>query len=193
MKTIGLTGGIGSGKTTVGEVFKQIGIPVYNCDLQAKLLTNKNSEIKIKLISLFGKDIYDNKGLDRPKLAEIIFKDKSALEKVNSIIHPIVRQDFSHWVKNQNNVPYVIQESAIMFESGLFQSLDMVITVTAPVEIRKKRVILRDNLSEGQVLSRMNNQISDDERVQKSNFVIVNDDQNLIIPQVLFVDSEIKK
>jgi dephospho-CoA kinase len=186
MLKIGITGGIGCGKSTVCEVFKQLGASVYNADIEAKKLTNSNIEIREKLIKSFGNDIYLKSGeIDRQKLSSIIFSSKSALTQVNSIIHPVVKQHFDNWlIKNAENI-YIIKEAAILFESGAYKDMDFIVTVFAPENVRIKRVMERDGISKEIVQQKIANQLSDSEKVERSNYVIYNDGKHLIIPQIL--------
>ena len=175
MIIVGLTGGIGSGKTTVASMFSDLGVPIYIADVEAKALMNRSKVIKRKLIGLFGEDAYMDGRLNRPFLASKIFNDQDLLEQMNAIVHPKVASHFKRWVKRQTS-HYVIKEVAILFENGGYRSCDKVITVTAPVDIRLKRVISRDNSSESKVKAIMSNQWSDDEKIKLSDFVIHNID-----------------
>lgn len=192
MKIVGLTGGIGSGKTTVAEVFKRLNVPVYNSDIEAKKLMNSNSEIKTKLILEFGDKVYLNNTLNKKFLAEIIFNDKQKLEFVNSVVHPIVISHFNNWTKKQTT-KYVVKENAILFESGMQKYVDIIITVVAPQEIRIQRVKKRDNTTYAEIKSRINNQISDKEKVKQSDFIIHNDNLQLVFPQIIKIHKEIMK
>ncbi len=174
MKIIGLTGGIGSGKTTVAKMFAELGIPVYNSDVEAKILTNTSEAIRKELILLLGDETYKNGKLDRKFLADKIFNDKVLLQKVNAIIHPKVGEHFKNWVANQT-APYVIKEAAILFESGSNVQCDLVILVTASKKERIRRVMDRDQVSKTEVEARMNNQWNDSEKIKLSNFVIQNE------------------
>lgn len=172
-KVIGLTGGIGSGKTTVANYFEEMGVPVYIADDGAKrVMQSKNILAEVK--SAFGGNVFDGEVLDRAKLAQVVFNDKEQLAKLNSIVHPAVKLDFEEWVKGHKNYEYVIYEAAILFESGRYKECDVIITVTAPEEVRIDRVIKRDKTTREQVLSRMKMQWDDEKRISKSNFVINN-------------------
>ena len=174
MKTlVGLTGGIGSGKTTVANFFKELGIPVYIADTEAKALMNRSIVIKRKLIALFGENAYQEGKLNREYLSQKIFNDKDLLQKMNAIVHPKVASHFKRWVKKQD-APYVISEAAILFENGSYKKYDYIITVTAPEQVRLKRVMSRDNSSEKKVKSVMDNQWKDAEKIKLSDFVIQN-------------------
>jgi len=191
MLIIGLTGGIGSGKTTAAEVFQKLGIPVYNSDEEAKKLMNSDTTIINKLKMIFGYDIYDsNNLLNKKKLADLIFNNKDKLNTVNSIVHPAVKKHFSKWV-NKQNAPYAIKETAILFESGIDKDLDKIITVTAPIQLRINRVIKRDSISVEEVMKRINNQFDDEYKIAKSDFVILNDNKELIIRQILSIHKKI--
>jgi len=174
MKTlVGLTGGIGSGKTTIANFFKEFGIPVYIADTEAKALMNRSKVIKRKLIALFGENAYQEGKLNREYLSQKIFNDKDLLQKMNAIVHPKVASHFKRWVKKQD-APYVISEAAILFENGSYKKYDYIITVTAPEQVRLKRVMSRDNSSEKKVKSVMDNQWKDAEKIKLSDFVIQN-------------------
>ena len=174
MKTlVGLTGGIGSGKTTVANFFKELGIPVYIADTEAKALMNRSKVIKRKLIALFGENAYQDGKLNREYLSQQIFNNKDLLQKMNAIVHPKVASHFKRWVKKQD-APYVISEAAILFENGSYKKYDYIITVTAPEHVRLKRVMSRDNSSEKKVKSVMDNQWKDAEKIKLSDFVIQN-------------------
>jgi dephospho-CoA kinase len=173
-KIIGLTGGIGSGKTTIANYFKEMGVPVYIADDEAKKIMQSKSIIdEIKVI--FGEMIFENEVLDRAKLAKIVFNDSDKLSQLNAIIHPAVKKNFELWLQKHKNHDYVIYEAAILFESGRYKDCDVVITVTAPEEVRITRVIKRDKTNRKQVLDRMKMQWKDEERILKSNFIIIND------------------
>lgn len=189
---VAVTGGIGSGKSVVCEVFEKIGIPVFYADRSAKEIMDSDQHIKEKLISYFGSAIFDNDGkLLRGKFAEIIFNNKTALSKVNQIVHPAVQTEFEKWVKNQNT-HYVIEEAAIVFESGKAHLFDKIILVTAPLELRIERVMKRDKITRNKVLERMKNQETDDNRNKKSDFVIINDDKEMILPQIINIHSKLQ-
>lgn len=171
-KIIGLTGGIGSGKSTIVEYFRQKGIPVYIADQRAKLIS-ENPKIVTQMLSVFGNKILEDNHVSKQKLAQLVFSDKSKLKQLNAIIHPEVKKDFDLWVLEQK-APYVIKEAAILFESGSYKSCDYIITVTAPIEERIKRVMARDKTTRNLVLQRMANQWTDEQRIEKSDFVIEN-------------------
>jgi len=172
-KVIGLTGGIGSGKTTIANYFNKMGIPVYIADDGAKRVM-QSQEILDDVKSTFGTNIFEGEVLDRAKLAEIVFNDKEQLAKLNAIVHPAVKRDFELWMQRYKNYDYVIYEAAILFESGRYKECDVIITVAAPEEVRIERVIERDKTTKQQVLSRMKMQWNDENRISKSDFVINN-------------------
>lgn len=184
MKKIGLTGGIGSGKTMVAKIFETLGIPVYYADDKAKFLMNHDPELKEKLISQFGEALYKNGELDRPFLASIVFNDPLKLEQLNSMIHPVTIRDAEQWMRNQD-APYTIKEAAILFESGAAEHLDYVIGVSAPAHIRMKRVMDRDGLTAEEIRKRMEKQISESMKMKLCDFIILNDEAELVIPQVI--------
>ena len=189
---IGITGGIGSGKSTVCKIFKLLGVPVFEADHIAKTLINSNSEIRNGLIQLFGKEIYntDNK-VNREMLANLIFSDDYLLEKVNHLVHPAVRNEFLNWMKLQN-ATYAIHEAAILFESGFYKMMDYTILVTSPENMRIDRVCKRENISPEMVRSRMEKQWTDEEKRKLASVELVNDNKNLLIPQILEIDKKIK-
>lgn len=177
-KIVGITGGIGSGKTSVLRKFEAIGVPVYIADERAKQLMHTEG-IKEKIILLFGQEAYTSQGLlNRTYLADKVFANSSRLKELNAIVHPAVREDFLNWVKKQN-CEYVIYESALIFEHHQEANFDVIILVTAPLEQRIQRVIKRNKISREEVLKRINNQLPDEEKAIKSNIVINNADKML--------------
>ena len=184
MKKIGITGGIGSGKTYVSEVFSSLGIPVFNADVESKRLMSSSDKLISLVKDSFGNDIYTNGVLDKKKLASIVFSDKEKLENLNNIIHPIVKQEFIDWCKQQNS-SYVIKEAAILFESNSDKGLDAVICVSAPLNIRIDRAVKRDGSSEKEIKNRIENQISQEEKENLSDYIIVNDGVQSLLPQIL--------
>lgn len=193
MIKVGITGGIGSGKTTVCNIFKTLNIPVYNADSEARHLTDNHPEIVNRVRKLFGDDIYKQGLLDRKKVASLVFSNKDLLQQLNAIVHPIVAAHFKAWLSKQKKCPYIIKEAAILFESGGEKQVDKVITVTAPQHIRIKRVMLRDKLNEGEVLNRIKNQMPQEEKAERSDFIIQCNDIDLVIPQVLKIHEELVK
>ncbi len=173
MKIVGLTGGIGSGKTTVAKLFSELGVPVYIADIEAKKLTNSSSVIRRKLIKLLGNETYLNGSLNRKYVADKIFADEALLNAVNAIIHPKVAAHFKKWVLNQKT-NYVIKEAAILFENGSYKECDVVILVTAPKALRIERVKTRDNATQSEIEQRMDNQWSDSKKKKLADIVIEN-------------------
>mgnify|MGYP003385552304 CR=1 FL=1 len=190
MLKIGLTGGIGSGKTTVAEVFAQLGIAIYLSDDRAKALMVSDEELKSDIISLFGEESYDVGQLNRPFIASKVFSDKKELEKLNALVHPALKKDFDLWCNEQTS-PYVLKEAAILFESGANKGLDKVILVEAPKEMRLSRVMNRDSVSSDSVLARMEVQWSDERKKLLSDYVILNDDKCSVLEQVLKIHNEL--
>ena len=189
---VGITGGIGSGKSIVCKVFKLLGAPVFEADQVAKNLMNSNQEIIDHLIQLYGKEIYtDNDGLNRKKLAEIIFNNDIERERVNKIVHPWVRTEFEKWSQIQKAL-YVIHEAAILFESGFYKMMDFTILVTAPEEIRIKRVMKRDEVDTKIVKERIAKQWPDSEKRKLASFELQNDNSGLIIPQIIEIDKNLR-
>lgn len=174
-KIIGLTGGIGSGKTTIGNYFQSLGIPVYVADDEGRKITEDEAVVK-QIAAVFGNKILGNGKVNRKKLSGIVFNDKAKLKQLNDIIHPAVRQHFEVWIKKHQDKDFVIRESAILFESGSYQDCDFVISVVAPIETRIERVIKRDKVTRAKVLERIENQMSDEERISRSDFIIENTD-----------------
>ncbi len=188
---IGLTGGIGSGKSVVAKMFATLGIPVFNADDEAKRIMQTSPEIKTKLIEQFGLEIYNEHGLDKEKLASIVFNDPFQLQLLNAIVHPVTIQAAKDWAAKQTT-PYVIKEAALIFESGTADGLFKVIGVTAPLSLRTHRVMQRDGITKEQVDARMRNQISDTIKMRLCDYVIENNNQQMVIPQVLEIDKAIR-
>ena len=185
-KIIGLTGGIGSGKTTVANLFESLGIPVFNADDAAKQLMQNSSIIKNQLIQQFGDKVYEQGQLNRSYLASIVFADPEKLAILNAIVHPVTIQAALDWAQQQTS-PYVIKEAALIFESNASEGLDFVIGVTAPLALRIERVMKRDQCTQAEVEKRMQHQISDAIKMKLCDKVIVNDDIQLITPQVIAI------
>ncbi|PJB12130.1 MAG: dephospho-CoA kinase [Flavobacteriales bacterium CG_4_9_14_3_um_filter_40_17] len=175
MKIVGLTGGIGSGKTTVAIFFKALGVPIYIADVEAKKLMVKNTKLKNKITALFGLDSYQNGELNRKYIANLVFKDPEKLKDLNNLVHPAVAEDFKQWVSAQNAV-YVVKESALLFETGDYKNCDVVILVKAPLDERVKRVIKRDNTSRELVMERIYQQWPDEKKESLSDYIIENSD-----------------
>jgi len=184
MIKIGITGGIGSGKSTVCRVFSLLGVAVYDADSQARRLMESDREVVERIEASFGLDTYRNGKLDRRKLAARIFGDGSLREKLNAIVHPAVEADFLRWAERQPG-HYVIEEAAILFESGAWRQMDAVVTVTAPEAVRLRRACLRNGSDEASVRARMAAQMTERERIERAGYVIRNDDRVPVIPQIL--------
>ena len=183
---IGLTGGIGSGKSTVAKIFAQLGIPVLDADATAKAIMNEDRSVKTKLIELFGEDAYKENQLNRPYIAQIVFEDAFKLQQLNAIIHPITIQYAKDWAFKQS-APYVIKEAALFFESGSSEGVEKIIGVTAPKHIRIQRVMQRDQITREDVIKRMEHQLEDSLKMKLCDWVIQNDDMHLLIPQILAI------
>ena len=191
MITAGVTGGIGSGKTTVCKILEVFGVPVYYADVRAKQLYAESSTVKRKVKELFGDDIYFSGELNRAEVAKRIFNDKELLQKLNAIVHPAVEEDFKEWAEKHKNAPFVVKEAAILFENGGYKKLDFNILLTAPEDLRIKRVVKRDGIPEEQVKARIRNQWPDEKKIPLADFVIKCDEEHLVIPQVLHVIEKI--
>lgn len=188
MKTVGITGGIGSGKSTVCEIFKLLGVPIYNADNQAKFLMNNDPEVKAQIIEAFGSESYLKGELNRNYLAKTVFSNGKQLAILNSIVHPAVSKDFSRWVEKQSH-PYVIKEAALLIESGSYKTLDHLVNVIASLDTRIKRVMKRDSFrSEEEIRGIIDKQATEEERNSAANYTINNDGNQLVIPQVLYLN-----
>ncbi|MFT3679615.1 MAG: dephospho-CoA kinase [Ferruginibacter sp.] len=190
MLRIGITGGIGSGKSTVAKMFEVLGIPVYYADDASKRLLNENAGLKEKLQAAFGKDAYINDQLNRPYISSLVFNDPSKLDLLNSIVHPATIKDGEDWMLRQK-APYAIKEAALIFESGSQANLDKVIGVYAPAALRLQRAMHRDNAKREDILSRMHKQIDESIKMRLCDYVIYNDEQQLVIPQVIKLHREL--
>ncbi|HMU46308.1 MAG TPA: dephospho-CoA kinase [Chitinophagaceae bacterium] len=192
MLKVGLTGGIGSGKSTVAGIFEMLGIPVYYADEATKRLMNTSPEIKEAILTNFGEQSYVNGELNRKFIASIVFSNKEKLELLNSITHPATIEDAEKWMSEQNS-PYVLKEAALLFESGAAEKLDYVIGVYAPQHIRVKRVMERDKVPVEEVMKRISRQIDEEMKMKLCDFVITNNEQKLVIPQVLELDKKFRE
>ncbi|MDR0712768.1 MAG: dephospho-CoA kinase [Bacteroidales bacterium] len=190
MLKIGVTGGIGSGKTTVCGVFEILGIPVYYADNRAKELMNTDRQLKTLLQEHFGTDLYREGTLNRSLLSALIFNDKKRLRMVNGWVHPAVARDFEDWCCRQS-APYVVEEAAILFESGLSSRFDKMILVTAPEDIRMERVCRRDATRAEFVKARMSHQWAEEKKMELADFIIRNDDRHLLIPQIIRIHRQL--
>jgi len=192
MIKIGITGGIGSGKSTVCKVFKVLDVPVFEADLVARQLMNSDAKVRIQLIELFGSSVYlPDQTVDRKFLSEIVFNNPTFLANLNSIVHPAVLNAFEDWCENQQS-PYILHEAAILFESGFYKLMDKIIVVATNEQERIQRVMKRDKTSEELVRQRIRNQWTDEQRIKLADFVINNNDNELIIPQILNIDKKIR-
>lgn len=183
-KVIGLTGGIGSGKTTIANFFNEFGVPVYIADDAGKKVMQFES-FKTQIKATFGEALFENEILNRAKLAEIVFNNADKLAALNAIVHPAIKSDFESWLQEKASFQYVVYEAAILFESGRYKDCDVIVTVTAPEEIRIERVLKRDNTTREQVLSRMKMQWNDEKRISLSNFVINNSNLKIAREEVV--------
>jgi len=191
MLKIGLTGSIGSGKSTIASLFRVLGIPVYIADIEAKKFL-EDPDVIMRITALTGNDVLTPEGeIDRRVLASKVFGDPEKLQELNSIIHPRVRKHFTHWAEMHQYSPYIVQESAIIFESGFYTMFDLIIVVSAPEEERINRVILRDGFKREEVISRIENQWPEYLKIEKADFEIKNSDVDMAIPQVLKIHKEI--
>jgi dephospho-CoA kinase len=192
MLKVGITGGIGSGKSTVCKVFSILGIPVFEADKVAKELMNTDRLISDQLIGLFGTEVYlPNRTVNRKYLAAVVFNDTSLLSKLNDIVHPVVRNAFFSWC-DQQNAPYIIHEAAILFESGFYKLMDKTIAVVTSEHERIERVMKRDDVTIEMVNERIRNQWNDRQRTELADFVIENNDDQMIIPQIMEIDKKIR-
>ncbi|SRR5579871_330922 len=189
MLRIGLTGGIGSGKSTVAKIFEVLGIPVYYADDAAKQLMNTDDELKKEIIKNFGAEAYHNHTLDRKYIARKVFDNKENLALLNSITHPATIRDAENWMKKQTT-PYAIKEAALIFESGSEKFLDYVIGVSSPESLRIDRTMARDNISIDEVRNRMKNQMDEEKKISLCNFKIMNDEKQSLLQQVLALHSQ---
>ncbi|MGB0404039.1 MAG: dephospho-CoA kinase [Salibacteraceae bacterium] len=191
MLQVGITGGIGSGKTLVSDIFSSLQIPIYNSDIRAKEITVFDAKVRKAIIQVFGNESYASNALNREYLAKMVFSDKGKLEQLNRIIHPAVAADYSNWLLDFSNKPYVLKEAAILFESGSYKTCDKTILVTAPQELRIKRVIKRDSVSRESVLYRMKNQMTNEEKLKLSDYQITNNGEQSLILQVYKLHQQI--
>jgi dephospho-CoA kinase len=190
MLKVGLTGGIGSGKSTVAKVFEVLGIPVYYADDEAKRLMNGDEDLKQKIQQQFGDDTYIDDKLDRKRLAEIVFNDPEKLNQLNALVHPATLIDAEKWMKEQT-AAYCIKEAALIFESGAHEYLDYVIGITAPAPLRIIRTMQRDNITREEVMARLDKQMDEKIKMNLCNFIIKNDEQEMLLPQILALHKKI--
>jgi dephospho-CoA kinase len=189
MLRIGLTGGIGSGKSTVARIFNVLGVPVYNADEASKKLMSEDPDLKNKIVAAFGDNSYNNGLLNRKFLSDQVFHDRKKLDLLNSIVHPATLKDVSAWLEKQN-APYIIKEAALIFESGSQKMLDFVIGVQSPLAWRIARTMRRDHSTSEEVEARIHLQMDEEKKMQLCDFIIVNDEQQMLIPQVLKLHNE---
>lgn len=188
---VGITGGIGTGKSYVSKIFRTLGIPFYDADKEAKLIMTKSDTVRQALIEAFGAETYFEDGsLNRKWLSSKVFDDKAELDRLNKIVHPAVIKDGVDWAANQTS-PYNLKEAALLYESGSYKTLDFTILVTAPLELRIQRVMQRDQISRQEVLDRMQKQMPEEEKLKYADFVIVNDEVTPLIPQILEIHEQI--
>jgi len=183
---MGITGGLGAGKSMVCEIFRNLGIPVYNADERARWLMENNEELVSDIKEEFGKEAYINEKLNRDFMAERVFNDKQQLNRLNQLVHPIVRVDTEEWIMEYPDKPYLIREAALMIESGSHKDLDLLVVVTAPVKIRKERVLKRDPFRTSDEIDKIfDSQLSEEEKIKLADHTIINDGSQLLIPQVI--------
>jgi dephospho-CoA kinase len=197
MKIIGLTGGIGSGKTTVCKIFESLGIPVYYADQEAKKIMTSNRQVKSQVKSLLGEEAYHPNGKpNRKYIGDKVFNDKDLLARISAIVHPAVRLEAGRWAesfKSENGVPYVIQEAALLVENGSYKTMDVLIVVTCPEETRIKRVMMRDRLTYDDVVKKVKSQLPEKEKVRVADYVIINDGKKMLIPQIIDIHKKLMK
>ena len=185
MLKIGITGSIGAGKSTVAGIFKVLGVPVFDADATAKNILNTDPVLRDQVAAAFGSETYKNGLLDRKYLATLVFNNPEQLAKLNALVHPATIAAAEQWASRFTDRPYIVKEAALLFEAGTNVGLDYIIGVTAPQELRIARVMARDQVSHEEVLGRMQHQLDDTEKMKRCNFVINNNEQSLVIPQVL--------
>ncbi len=194
MIKVGLTGGIGSGKSLVARIFSKFGVPVYDSDSATKQLYVSNNELKRELIKNFGPQTYfENGQLNRKYLGELVFGNKSNLELINKIVHPYVKIDFEEWLRKNQHVNYVIKEAAILIESGAYKQIDKIIVVNAPLELRIRRVVERDKTTKEEVKKRLRNQFSNEKLLTFANYIVENDEINPLLPQIINIQNQLHK
>jgi len=192
MLKIGLTGGIGSGKSTVARLFELLQIPVYYADDRSKWLLSNDVKIIQQLKNLFGNELYASDGkLNKAQLAGIVFSDANKLAQLNQLVHPAVFEDFNKWCANHAQAPFIVKEAALVYETIIHQQLDKIIVVTAPENIRIARVMKRDKVSKEQVLQRISNQLPEAEKVKRADYLIYNDESKSVIEQTLAIQKQL--
>ena len=193
MLIVGITGGIGSGKTTVCGIFAALGVPIYYADARAKEVMVTDQQLMIDITRNFGDAAYQNGVLNRQFLAEQVFSNKDKLAVLNGLVHPAVGRDFMNWLLSHQQFPYVVKEAAILFESGAYKAVNTTVLVTAPEDVRLQRVMQRDGVAEAEVRKRMTNQWPEERKVELANHTIINDGKHLLIPQVLALHDKFRK
>ncbi len=193
MKTmkVGITGGIGSGKTTICKIFETLGVPVYYADDRAKYLMNNNLQLIKSIKNLFGNDAYIDHILNRKYISDIVFNNPEKLQLLNKIVHPAVQEDGIAWHQSHTNKPYTLRESALMIESGIYKELDKLIVVVADEKLRIKRVMQRDNVDKEAVIKRINQQLSDEKRKEFADFIIENNEKEMLITQITAIHQKL--
>jgi len=191
MYRVGITGGIGSGKSLVCSVLEKFGIPVYYADTEARRLMNTDQELQRAIEETFGTEAYKDGELDRKWVGSRVFGDPQLLKKLNQLVHPVVKRDFENWSKGRMDVPYLVEEAAILFESGASRSMNMTVLIYAPGPLRIKRVMERDGVSRAEVERRMVHQMDDEKKKELADRVIFNDERSLLLPQIVRLHEEI--
>ncbi len=191
MYQVGLTGGIGSGKTLVCNVLEKLGVPVYYADSAARRLMNSNTDLINKIVGMFGKEAYKEESINRLYLAEQVFGNPQKLSDLNSVVHPVVREDYNSWAISQKDAAYVVEEAAILFESGANRFMDEIVWVYAPDTLRIKRVMERDGVDEKSVRRRMKYQMDDEERKGLADYIIHNDETEMLLPQIITMHTKL--
>ncbi len=192
MIQVGITGGIGSGKTTVCLLFQTLGIPIYDADAAAKRLMTKDPELKKQITVMFGEEAYVDAELNRVLISKLVFGNKHLLDQLNNLVHPAVAQDTEKWIIGQK-APYVIKEAALLIESGSYNKLDKLIVISAPEELRIQRVMDRNQITRAEVQARIQNQLPEAKKLEMADYIILNDGENTLLPQVLTIHRALLK
>jgi dephospho-CoA kinase len=193
MFRIGLTGGIGSGKTLVCSILEKLGVPVYSADNEARRLMNTDIELKENIVKMFGDQAYNKDGLNRAFISDSVFGDSDKLSRLNALVHPVVRKDFNRWSSRQGEVSYVVEEAAILFESGAFREMDLSVLIYAPKDLRIGRVMSRDQVDREDVLKRMGLQMPEEQKMKMADHIIYNDGTQMLLPQVIELHRKVLK
>jgi len=190
---VGITGGIGSGKTIVSNIFHVLGIPLYNADERAKWILANDPVVKEGLIKIFGESAFDHGILNRPFISQQVFNDKAKLELLNALVHPQVAADFKHWLIGKETYPYVLKEAALLYEAGSYKDLDTIIVVSSPLELRIKRILERDtHRTEEDIKKIMKEQMDEEEKLSRADYIIYNDEKNMLVPQIMQLHEKLK-